>query len=109
MAKRVWLILLFSIVAWAERCDPPAQITAFLNALPDDNTERRKLIGESLKSSPGDFWLNMSFLDGSVYQRSAVREKYRLKFQENRTLENQYLYGRSLVGFDTIQALRLYS
>jgi thiol-disulfide isomerase/thioredoxin len=99
----------FFLDPWAERCDLPAQITEFLRTLPEDNGERHKIIGETLKSSPNDFWLNRLFLDGSVYERSAIREKYRVKFEADRSVENQYLYGRSLVGFDTKQALRIYS
>jgi hypothetical protein len=109
MATRVCMILFFSTLTWAERCDLPAQITQFLRTLPEDNGERHKIIGETVKSSPNDFWLNRLFLDGSVYERSAIREKYRVKFEADRSVENQYLYGRSLVGFDTKQALRIYS
>jgi len=108
---RLWicLILLLSPFAWADRCDPPAQFAQLLATLPDDNSERHKAIGEKLKSSSEDFWLNRLFLDGSVYERGAIREKYRLRFEANRSLDNEYLYGRSLVGFDTKQALRIYT
>jgi hypothetical protein len=89
MATRICLILLFSTLARAQRCDPPAQIMQLLHSLPDNNSERHKMIGERLKSSPDDFRLNRLFLDGSVYERSPVCEKYRTKLEANRTLENQ--------------------
>ncbi len=109
MAIRFCALLLFSTLAWGERCDPPARIVQFLGTLPEDSHERHKAIGEALESSPDDFWLNRLFLDGSVYERSAIREKYLAKFDQNRSLDNEYLYGRSLVGFDTKQALRIYA
>jgi hypothetical protein len=109
MRSRIWLALLVSTLAQADRCDPPAQIVQFLTTLPDDNRERHKMIGERVKSSPNDFWLNRLFLDGSRYEGSAIRDRYLVWFETNRNIENKYLYGRSLVGFETKQALRVYS
>jgi hypothetical protein len=114
MAMRACLFLFcatstLSTVASAERCDPPAQFADFLRTLPDNNGERYAAIAEKLKSNPGEFWLNRLFLDGSVYERSLIREEYRAKFEADQNLEKEYLYGRSLVGFDTKQALRIYS
>lgn len=109
MGRRFCVVLLFSTLGWAQRCDPPASIADLLQKLPDDNGQRNKIIREMLQSAPDDFWLNRLFLDGFVYERSPIREKYWTKFEANRTLENQYLYGRSLVGFDTKRALGIYA
>jgi thiol-disulfide isomerase/thioredoxin len=109
LVKPVCLLVIFSAVVWAQRCDPPPPTAQLLRTLPDGNSERHKALAEILKSHPEDFWLNRSFLDGAVYEHAAIREKYRACFEANRSLENEYLYGRSLVGFDTKQALRIYS
>jgi thiol-disulfide isomerase/thioredoxin len=115
MRSRVWLILFVWIIfcsklAWAERCDPPASIAEFLRMLPNDNRERLAVIRDRLKSSPEDFWLNRLLLDGLVYERSSTRDTYRKRYAANpESLDNQYLYGRSLVGFDTKEALRIYA
>ena len=112
---RVYLALFFSApwlipaIAAAERCDPPAQFAQFSGTLPDDSGERRKAIGEMLQSHPGDFWLNRLSLDGAVYQRRPIREQYRARFEAAPSLDNEYLHGRSLVGFDTKEALRIYA
>jgi hypothetical protein len=65
------------------RCDPPEPIAEFSRALPDDNRERHAAIGERPKSSPEDFSLNRLFLDGSVYERSAIPDKYMNRFAAN--------------------------
>jgi thiol-disulfide isomerase/thioredoxin len=83
MAVRFAVLLLFAAMAWAQRCDPPAPLD--------------------------DFWRNRLLLDGRVYEKSAIREKYRARFEADPSLENQYLYARSLVGFDTKEALRVYA
>jgi thiol-disulfide isomerase/thioredoxin len=109
MRKRACLVLFVSTVAWAARCDPPAQIAEFVRTFPESGDKRRAAIEERLKSDPDDFWLNRLFLDGSVYERRPIREKYEPRFQEHPGLDSQYLYGRSLVGFNTKEALRVYS
>ena len=108
MTTRVCVFLLFASVGWAQRCDPPAEIHELLRTLPEDNGARHKALGEAVQSKPENFWLNRLFLDGSVYEPSAIRERYRARFEANPSAENQYLYGRSLVGSDTKQALRIY-
>jgi thiol-disulfide isomerase/thioredoxin len=109
MAKLSWALVVFSTMAWAQRCDPPAPTAKLLQTLPDNFSNRRKLLEEMLKTRPGDFWLNRALVDGAVYQRAAIREKYRVRYETDPSTENQYLYGRSLVGFDTKQALQIYS
>ena len=110
MGVRVWVVVLFvPALGWAGRCDAPAQDAEFLRTLPDGDHERREAIGKAIEARPGDFWLNRLYLDGAVYERSAIREKYRARYEADRSLENEYLYGRSLVGFDTKQALRIYA
>jgi len=50
------------------------------------------------------------FLDNAIYERRAVREQYRKRFEEHPdSIDDYYLYGRSLVGSDTQEALRIYS
>lgn len=104
MRSQMWLVLFFwtifgSKVVRAGRCDPPQPISEFSRTLLDDNRERHAAIGERLKSSPEDFSLNRRFLDGSVYERGAIRDKYKKRFAANPdNVDNQYLYGRSLVG-----------
>ena len=104
------LVVLLATTARGERCDPPAPIAEFVRALPDDNAKRRAAIEEKLKSDAEDFWLNRLFLDGSVYQRSAIRERYRQRSEAHPgNLDDEYLYGRSLIGYNTGEALRIYS
>src|SRR5262245_5085044 len=98
MHARMWLVLVLLTAAKAERCDPPSQIVDWVKTLPGDNRERRKAIEARLKAGSADFWLRRLFLDGSVYQRSPVRDEYRKRFEAHpNDLDEEYLYGRSLV------------
>ena len=108
MARAFCLLVVFPVLGLAQRCEPPAPVAQFLRSLPDDTGERHKALGEKLKSEPNDFWLNRAFLDGIVYERAAIRDKYQARFEADGSIANQYLYGRSLVGFDTKQALGIY-
>ena len=67
----------FAGIAFAETCDPPARIAEFLQTLPDAGPERRAAIEKQLSSSPDDFWVNRLFLEGAIYERAPIREKYK--------------------------------
>ncbi len=99
----------FSYLAKADPCDSPGRITEILRKLPDGIHERHVALGELAKSNPDDFWINRLFLDGSVYERIPIRERYKGRFDAHPgNLDSEYLYGRSLVGFSTPEALRIY-
>lgn len=104
------LVVLLATAARGEPCDPPPRLAEFVRTLPDDNAKRRAAIEARLKSDPEDFWLNRLYLDSSVYQRSAIRDRYRQRAEAHPgNVEDEYLYGRSLVGSNTAQALRIYA
>ncbi len=110
MRYRLCLVLLLSTAARGERCDPPAALAGFVASLPSDNAQRRAAIEERLKSDPDNFWLNRLFLDGSVYERAPIRDRYRAMFEAHPgNPDDEYLYARSLVGFNTKEALRIYA
>jgi len=109
MPKRVCLAIFASVLAWAGRCDPPAQVAEFIRTLPDRVYEQHTVIQNRLNSSPDDFWLNRLFLETSTSNHSPVREKYRTRERAHPdSLDDEYLYERSLVGFNTKEALRIY-
>jgi len=110
MQTRVCLILFASMMLRAERCDPPAGLHDFVQSLPDRGRERRDQIEQRLAGDPENFWLTRLWLDSSVYEKRAIREKYRKRFEAHpESLDDEYLYARSLVGFDTKEALRIYA
>ena len=115
MRSRMLLILFlwtvaFSYLAKADPCDSPARISEILRKLPDGNHERHAAFGEQAKYNPDDFWINRLFLDGSVYEHTPIRERYKGRFDARPgDLDSEYLYGRSLVGFSTPEALRIYA
>jgi hypothetical protein len=110
MTACICAILLFSAIACAERCDPPAQIVEFVRTLPDHRDEQHASIARRLEASPDDFWLNRLFLESAAFNHSAVREKYRDKYTAHPdSLDDEYLYARSLVRSDTKEALRIYA
>jgi len=115
MRSRTWLILFLAIILCSEvvgagPCDPPPQIATFFRGLPDNPRNQHWSIEERLDSSPDDFWLNRLFLESSIYERDPIREKYRRRLEAHTdSLDDRYLYARSLVGFNTKEALRIYS
>jgi thiol-disulfide isomerase/thioredoxin len=104
------LILFFAAIMAAETCDPPARLAEFLQTLPDAGPERRPAIEKQLSFSPEDFWLNRLFLEGPIYERAPIRETYKKRFDAHpESLDDEYLYARSLVGFKTKEALQLFA
>jgi thiol-disulfide isomerase/thioredoxin len=107
---RFLCVLLLAVPVWADRCTLPADIAGFLQTLPIDRGARHDAIGEALKAKPDDFNLNRLFLDGSVYERRAVRERYQHEYEAHPgDLDFAYLYARSLVGSNTPEALKIYA
>jgi thiol-disulfide isomerase/thioredoxin len=107
---RFLCLLLVVAPAWADRCTLPADTSEFVQTLPIDRGDRRHAIEEALKARPDDFNLNRLFLDGSVYERRPVRDRYRHQYEAHPgDLDFAYLYARSLVGSSTADALRVYS
>jgi thiol-disulfide isomerase/thioredoxin len=102
--------LLLAFPVWADRCTLPADITDFVQSLPIDRGARHDAINEALKAKPDDFSLNRLFVDGSVYERRAVRERYQHEYEAHPgDLDFAYLYARSLVGSNTPEALKIYT
>lgn len=98
---RLGLAVLLSIpMLRAERCDvPPALAGLNLGA-----------IKERLARAPDDFTLNRLFVDASIYENQAERDRYSsLLSRHSDSLDYQYLRARSLVGSDTKEALRIYA
>jgi thiol-disulfide isomerase/thioredoxin len=107
---RFLCVLLLAVPVWADRCTLPADIADFIQSLPIDRGARHDAIGEALKPKPDDFSLNRLFLDGSVYERRAVREQYQHEYEAHfGDLDFAYLYARSLVGSNTPEALKIYA
>ncbi len=106
---RFLCVLLLAVPVWADRCSLPAGTTEFLQTLPIDRGARHDAISEALKANPDDFNLNRLFLDGSVYERREVRERYQREYEAHPgDVEFAYLYARSLVGSSTPEALKIY-
>jgi thiol-disulfide isomerase/thioredoxin len=107
---RFLCVLLLTAPAWADRCEPPAALADFVQNLPSEGKARRAAIAAALKDKPSDFTLNRMFLDGSVYQKRAVRDRYQREFEAHPdTIDSAYLYARSLVGSNTPEALKIYA
>lgn len=107
---RFLCLLLVVAPVWADRCTLPADTSEFVQTLPIDRGDRRHALEEALKARPDDFNLNRLFLDGSVYERRLVRERYRHEYEAHPgDLGFAYLYARSLVGSGTADALKVYS
>jgi thiol-disulfide isomerase/thioredoxin len=103
-------VLLLTAPAWADRCEPPAALADFVHKLPSEAKARRAALIEALRDKPADFTLNRLLLDGSVYQRRAVRDRYQHEFETHPdSIESTYLYARSLVGSNTPEALKIYA
>jgi len=107
---RFLCVLLLAVPAWADRCEVPASLTDFVQKLPYEAKARRAAVNEELKDKPADFTLNRLLLDRAVYQKRAVRERYQHEFEARPdSLDAAYLYGRSLVGSHTPEALKIYA
>jgi thiol-disulfide isomerase/thioredoxin len=107
---RLLYLLLLAAPAWADRCEVPAPLTDLVQKLPSDVKGRRTALNEALKDKPNDFTLNRLLLDREVYQKHAVREHYQHEFEAHPdSLDTAYLYGRSLVGSNTPEALSVYA
>jgi hypothetical protein len=107
---RFLCVLLLAAPAWADRCEVPPAVADFFQGLPSDGRDRHIALGEASKDKPGDFTLNRMFLDGSVYERRAVRERYQREFEAHPdSVDSAYLYARSLVGSHTPDALKIYA
>jgi hypothetical protein len=89
---RFLCILLLAAPAWADRCEVPPAVADFVQGLPSGGRDRHAALGEASKDKPGDFTLNRMFLDGSVYERRAVRERYQREFEAHpNSLDAAYL------------------
>jgi thiol-disulfide isomerase/thioredoxin len=107
---RLLCVLLLAAPAWADRCTVPTAVEEPVRNLPSESRARHAAIGEALKSNPDDFTLNRMFLEGQVYERRTVRERYQHEFEMHPdSLDSAYLYGRSLVGSNTREALKIYA
>lgn len=107
---RFLCLLLVVAPVWADRCALPTETSEFVQTLPIDRGDRRHAIEAALKERPEDFNLNRLFLDGSVYERRSVRERYQHEYEAHPgDLGFAYLYARSLVGSSTADALKVYS
>jgi hypothetical protein len=101
----VWFLLAIGLRA-SDRCDSPSELTDFIQSLPAEGNARRGAIEEKLRQTPT---ISHSTDDSSVYKRRPIPDGYQelLKSHPDR-VDYQYLRGRSLVGNDTKEALRLY-
>jgi|GEM_PF-644475 len=107
---RLFCVFLLAVPVWADRCTLPAGVAEFVQTLPAERGARHQSLGEAARAKPDDFHLNRLFLDGSVYEKQAVREQYRREYETHPgDLDYTYLYARSLVGSNTPEALRVYS
>jgi len=107
---RFFCVLLLAAPAWADRCTISPAVADVVQNLPSESKARRAAISEALKNNPDDFTLNRILVDGPVYEKRAVRERYQHEFETHPdSLESAYLYGRSLVGSNTPEALKIYA
>jgi hypothetical protein len=105
---RTFALFLMTAAAWGQRCEPPPRVAELVRGLADDTGVRQKRLGELAEANPDEFSLQRLFLEGPVYEKRTIRERYRARFEAQGSVENRFLYARSLVGFDTKEALRLY-
>jgi thiol-disulfide isomerase/thioredoxin len=112
---RVLLVLLMIAsargpAAAADRCGLSPETAAFVRSLPADREERRERLRQRIDLAPENFELNRLFVDGSVYEWKAERDRYQQLLDGHLdSLDYQYLHARSLVGSNTPQALREYA
>jgi thiol-disulfide isomerase/thioredoxin len=104
----VYSTLLFSSFLNGSPCDPPTSVARLLRALPHDKRDSHDALGELVNLYPGDFWINRLFLDSSLLETEAIRNRYKSRFDASSSINDEYLYARSLVGFHSEEALRLY-
>ncbi len=107
MRHLVFGLLCSAMTAFAaSRCDTPAELLPFEDSLPAFGQERIAAIEQRLAQSPDSLYLHRLFVDSSVYQRSAQRDRYRKLLEAHPdSLDYQYLYARALVGSKTPEAL----
>ena len=76
-----FLLLSFVALGWAARCDPPGRIAELIQTLPERPNEHRAALARHLEAAPEDFWLNRLLLEASLLNHTAIREKYRQRFE----------------------------
>ena len=105
----VLLFLLVPAALAASLCDIPPAIEELRRSLPSDRVLWWDALDERIRQQPEDFHLNRLYVDGSVYFRKPVRDRYaRLAEKYPDNLNYQYLHARSLVGSNSKEALRLF-
>ena len=105
----VLLFLLVPAALAASLCDIPPAIEELRRSLPSDRVLWWDALEERIRQQPEDFHLNRLYVDGSVYFRKPVRDRYaRLAEKYPDNLNYQYLHARSLVGSNSKEALRLF-
>lgn len=98
-----------AVLIAADACRVPAEVEAFHRHLPADRLLGDVAIKDRLRTEPDNFFLHRMLLERSVYQRKDVRDRYAAMAEEHpNNLNYEYLHARSLLGSNSVAALRLF-